>query len=465
MIHSMNFHPISEGRACESPISQTISETRGLVPPSFMVPILAGPRLCPWFTLLCLSVAATCFAAPQTSNRGALAEFASSPLPPHAILDLVGRRQDRNSVGHGRNLALFAGNPSRYFFATHSLGNIFSATDGSIVQWFPDHVLLDPSKPGRDNPADAVIERRRVCVTKEDVVVCQVLLTNSSDHAVSHLLEISGDCRQSFDWQERPGGSKSTEHVGRNVLVRDSGVYPNRFKNGLSFLVGGNTAPKEIVTEPPGTYRMAFEVRIPARGTSQIILACAVDPDATRAQWNLAGVLRQTEPVAENRKDWAKFFDEEIPRFTCSDRGLTELYAYRWYLLRFSTIGSQVGLFRFPIVLEGRQAYQTAGCFSAPFMAFDLNWAPDPAVGFHQIAGLASVSYEDGRFPWRASPRTNKVALQHESATGLSLLPLAAWKHYLIHGDLDLLRQVYPAMKKNLLWWIQERDPNNDDHR
>ena len=35
----MNHHPISEGRACESLISQTISGTRGLVPPRFMVPM------------------------------------------------------------------------------------------------------------------------------------------------------------------------------------------------------------------------------------------------------------------------------------------------------------------------------------------------------------------------------------------------------------------------------------------
>ena len=157
----------------------------------------------------------------------------------------------------------------------------------------------------------------------------------------------------------------------------------------------------------------------------------------------------------DNRADWARFYDREVPRFRCSDRGLEELYAFRWFLLRFSTAGGDLGYFKYPVVLEGRQAYQTYCCYSAPFMAYDLNWATDPKIGYGHIANMAEAAYEDGRFPWYTSPRTNRVMVHHESRTGLSLLPHAAWKYYLVHGDQGALRRLYPCMKQNVLWWIK----------
>lgn len=382
--------------------------------------------------------------------------------PPHSILDLVGQRSDKNSVGHGRNVALYTGRPSRFFFATHELGDVFSAVDGSTVQWYPDYVVIEPAPAPAGQPASAVIERRQVCVTQEDVIVSRIHLTNASPRAVRHRIEVQGDCRGSFDWREKPGGEKSSGRLRNRVLLQDKNVFPAFLPDGLALAIGGSVEAKEIVAEPPGTYRMLFEVSVPAKGERSLTLACAVDPNPRQAQTNLLAVLKQHDPVAENRKEWGKFFEDAVPQFRCSDRGLSELYAFRWFLLRFSTAGGDLGYFKYPVVLEGRQAYQTYCCYSAPFLAFDLNWAADPTVGFGHIANMAPAAYPDGRFPWYTSARTNQVKLDHDSRTGLSLLPQAAWKHFLIHGDKGQLRQIYPAVKKNLEWWIRDRDPNAD---
>jgi glycogen debranching enzyme len=52
--------------------------------------------------------------------------------------------------------------------------------------------------------------------------------------------------------------------------------------------------------------------------------------------------------------------------------------------------------------------------------------------------------------------------VHHDSRTGLSLLPDAAWKYYLVHGNKSLLRKLYPAIKRNVLWWIDDRDSDGD---
>jgi len=52
-------------------------------------------------------------------------------LPPVPVLDRVGNRTDKNTVGHGVNVALYTGTPSRFFYSTYSLGNVFSAVDAA----------------------------------------------------------------------------------------------------------------------------------------------------------------------------------------------------------------------------------------------------------------------------------------------------------------------------------------------
>src|SRR5256885_16135188 len=47
-------------------------------------------------------------------------------LVPSAVLDATGGRSDKNSVGSGRNVALYVGQPSKFFFATHALGDVFN---------------------------------------------------------------------------------------------------------------------------------------------------------------------------------------------------------------------------------------------------------------------------------------------------------------------------------------------------
>jgi hypothetical protein len=404
------------------------------------------------------------------------AEVAPTESP---ILDLIGQRADKRSVGHGSNVALYTGSPSKFFYATHELGNIFSAADGGTVVWYPDHVLVDP-RAADDGPpnvnldqiviepddgktteaaraAPDVTELRQVCVTRDDVVVSRIFLRNTSTKAVTHRIEVTGDCRGSFDWRGKPGGEKMTIQAGNVVLLIDRNVFPNALTEGLCLAVGGSIKPKEIKTEPAGTYRMAYEIELPAKASRRLVLACAIDREVSRARANLDRVLRQTDAIAENRKDWQAFYEREVPRFTCSDRGLTELYGFRWFLLRFSTAGGSLGYFKYPVVLEGRQSYQTNCCYSAPFLAYDLNWAVDPKVGFGQAANMVRAAYDDGRFPWYTSPRTNRVPIHHRSGTGLSLLPAAAWRHFVIHGDKKLLAELYPGMKKNAEWWLRDR--------
>jgi hypothetical protein len=414
----------------------------------------------------------------------ALATAEEKKLRPRAVpvLELVGNRADKNSMGHGKNVALYTGAPSRFFYATHELGNVFSAADGKTINWSPDYVSVTPqAAPGNINldriviaggpgavalpvgmTSDNLVEVRQVCVTKDDVTVSRLHFKNTSAQPITRRIEITGDCRGSFDWRGRPGGEKITRRDGNGVLMFDKNVFPEVLPDGLAMVIGGTTAPVEADVSTPGTYRLTYEVQVPAGGERDLMLACAIDRSADSARANLAKTLAQPDPIAVNRAEWERFYKNDVPQFESSDSKLNELYAFRWFLLKFSTAGGDLGLFKYPVVMEGRQAFQTYCCYSAPFVAFDMNWAIDPKVGLGHIANMKTVAYENGSFPWYASPRTNDVPLEHPSKSGMSLLPHTLWQWYQIHGDKTALRNLYATMKKNQQWWIADRDPDGN---
>ncbi|MGV3616467.1 MAG: MGH1-like glycoside hydrolase domain-containing protein [Fimbriimonas sp.] len=401
-------------------------------------------------------------------------------LPPVPVLDLVGNRADKNTAGHGRQVALYTGAPSKFYYATQNLTNVFSAADGATLDWAPDHVLvtpqgdppanvnldqitLDSGSPGdAAEPFNPVFEQRQVCVTKDDVVVSRIALTNLTDEAVRYQVPVRGDCRESRDYRGRPGGQKASRQEDGVVLLTDRNVFPSVLPNGLSIAVGATLPPTSVNVDTPGAYEVTYEVEVPARESVVFIAACAINRDEAEAKRALRKTLDAAAPLHANRSDWKAFFESEVPSFTSSDKALDELYAFRWFLLHFSRAGGDLGYLKYPVVLEGRQEFQTYCCYSAPFMAFDLNWAGDPQYGYGHLANMAVAAYEDGRFPWYATPETNRVPLDHDSATGQSALPWTVWRHYEIHRRQDLIEPLYPAMRKNVDWWIADRDPDGN---
>jgi len=269
------------------------------------------------------------------------------------------------------------------------------------------------------------------------------------------------------------GVSHDVQAIGEAVKKTDAlfiidaitgiGTQPLDIDNwGLDVVIGGSQKPQALGSTAQGEYTLTYAVSVPARGEATLTLACAVARDEKAARQNLAATLRAKDPIADNRRAWEAFYRKDVPSFACSDPKLTELYDFRWFLLRFSTAGGDLGLFRYPVVLEGRQAFQTYCCYSAPFMAFDRNWMADPKAGWGHIASMVHAAYDDGRFPWYASPRTNDVPLNHASKTGMSLLPWTLWRWYQIHGDRKRIEPLYPGMAKNVRWWIADRDPDSN---
>lgn len=384
-------------------------------------------------------------------------ESASAGADP---LLLLGGRADKGTLGGGEQVAAYARENPQVSYATNSLGPVFSPLRGRIESWRPDRVVLVADDAGggaaviesaelREGAPPGVALARRAAaprrfelsLTADDVLLARTMLRDGES------VTVSGDFAESREWRGSPGGSKTAAADADGVTVRDENVFP-----AVVARVAASAPPARVELPRTGAYALTFD----RPGT--LVVACALARDEKLARSRLARALAAPpDPLEAVTRSWREWFATAVPFFDCSDRRLEELYWFRFYLLRTATCGGGLGRFEKRVVLEGRDAYQTFCCFSAPFLARDLAWARDGDWAGGTIETLAANAYEDGRFPWYTSPRTNRVPLHHASATGNSFLAAAAWDHYLVHRDVRLLEAVYEPLARNLEWWRRER--------
>jgi len=387
----------------------------------------------------------------------AMTPIDSGGAPESDPLVLLGGRADKGTLGGGEQVCAYARENPQVSWATNSLGSVFSPLRGKVASWRPDRVeilddaggpvmvesieIRDGAPPDAPIASAAVMPRRfELALTPDDVLLARTVILEGET------VTISGDFAQSREWRGEPGGTKSGAADADGVTVRDENVFP-----AVVSRIGATQPPRTVTLPRNGAYEMTFD----RPGT--LVVGCALARDESVARSRLASVLAAPDPLDVVTRSWRAWFATAVPAFDCSDRRLAELFWFRFYLLRAATCGGGLGLFEKRVVLEGRDAYQTFCCFSAPFLARDLAWARDGDWGAGSIETLAANAYEDGRLPWYTSPRTNKVPLHHASATGVSFLAAAAWDHYLVHRDIRFLRAVYEPLARNADWWTKAR--------
>ncbi|MBK9388242.1 MAG: hypothetical protein IPN34_25770 [Planctomycetes bacterium] len=363
----------------------------------------------------------------------------------------LGGRSDKNALGQGDALAVYAGAEPRFSYATHALGEVCSLARGDIAAWDGARIQLAPRERG------GVVERTALAVLPGDVLVAEVVLENRGASHARARCEWSGDLAGSRDYRGEPGGAKEGRLVQGRIELRDGNVYPALLPRGLSIVVAATHDLQPFAEVASCSYRVREEHRL-APGEQRVLrYAIALDPELERARALAAAALAARDPLADAAAAVRRALDEELPRFACSDAGLEELWTLRAWLLRFSTVSRAFGHFTRPVVLEGREAYQTYCCYSAPFLALDLAWARDPRRAVDSLAPLLEAAYEDGRLPWYCSPSTSRVPVHHASQTGLSLAAFALARAHAIHGERCGATELLPALLRNLRWWRDAR--------
>jgi len=212
--------------------------------------------------------------------------------------------------------------------------------------------------------------------------------------------------------------------------------------------------PKELLF-----MALEYQILLPAKSAHEIQIFCAIRDEQEEAMDALVLATQFADPVAHATKSWERFFDS-VPNFKCSNPFFEKYYWYRWFGLRKNTVDTDNSLsLRFPCIFEGTNPselrFQTS--FSTPGHILETRWMHSPEIAQGSLLNFIAHQRNDGSFPGRIATGFHA---QHpgffHANWGRAIRAL-----FQIHPDLELMNQLYPALKKYARYFRRERDKND----
>ncbi len=226
----------------------------------------------------------------------------------------LGGRRDKDLIGSG-NLTVRVGRNGCWVKFLDQIWDhgLFDVAAGSVESWYPDHIVLRPTRRG------ALIERRTVYITPGHLAGAIVELENPTATEAPGELVIRGNM---------PSTARLVDGEGAMIVTAAASGYHG---HTLHAAFGAARRADEVLVE--GTvYRLVYRPRVPAGGKVRLSFALGMGLAADRAA-DVRALLAQNDPLKPNRAAWNAFFADAIPRFRCSDPYYQKLYYYRWWSL------------------------------------------------------------------------------------------------------------------------------------
>ena len=196
---------------------------------------------------------------------------------------------------------------------------------------------------------------------------------------------------------------------------------------------------------------------VPPHGRLEMIIAAAIDVRGTNedaVRQRAVDCVHMPHPLAAQERAYAAWFDD-VPTFDCSDPLYAVTWQYRWYILRNTYAEPRTGSFRHGTFYEGRShkvikdEYAPWGHeftqmipLSTPMHVTDARWKADGTPCRQALYTLLDSMDKDGIF------RT--MMLDRFSFTFGNYGQWALYAYFLLHPDLDFIRETLPGFKKNV---------------
>ncbi len=234
----------------------------------------------------------------------------------------------------------------------------------------------------------------------------------------------------------------------------DLSVFPEKFRNGSLAQENDSTAG----WNPNGLLHIAQHyVLEPRQGQDDTIcFGAAVALKRERAVASLRSDVA-SDPIAISERAWRDYFNS-LPHLTSSDEHIVRYYWYRWYGLRLMTVdmraetepGREAGHqnLRHPCVFEGPGAFRSHVSYSAQCHAREASWMADRSVAMGSIENFLAAQNADGESENRGFIPGHLYLWQNERGFYHADWGTVAMQLYLLSGDRNFVRRVYPGLSR-----------------
>jgi len=160
--------------------------------------------------------------------------------------------------------------------------------------------------------------------------------------------------------------------------------------------------------------------------------------------------------LEEHLREYGSWFEQRVPRFTCSDPLMERAWHYRWFLARHCMLQLDVPSFSLPVFYESlhgrsRTAVTTD---STAWILSEVRWLRDVSFSQGQIRALLMQQYPDGLLPC--------VRIGERGGSRSHWTPAAAVGAFEVHGSMQYLKEVLPLLRRNLEATLEHLDADGD---
>lgn len=153
---------------------------------------------------------------------------------------------------------------------------------------------------------------------------------------------------------------------------------------------------------------------------------------------------------------YRKWYDENAPRFHCSDPFMEKAWHYRWYLARQAMVRPDTPDFTLPVFYDGIHADAhtwVSPCASSHIIS-EVRWLRDRRFAQGQIRALLKQQYPNGLLP-RVRTGAREGIFAH-------WIPAAAFGAFEVNGSEQYLKEILPLLKNNLDAVFEHLDMDRD---
>jgi len=292
------------------------------------------------------------------------------------ICEYLGGRADKNFLGSGNLALVIEPRKTKVLFVQQwKEKGVFDWAAGTVRSWCPDRIEMNETIP----PLGADISNspisRSVFITRNDVAGMELVWKNNSSHKMVVHASFNGMLP----------GNADTGRSTDAVFLYSTVPYSDKVSQPIHYVLGSSLKPARVDLED-SSYKVSYVISMKPGERKSLTLLLGIGTDLHLASEAVNRWKAMPDIPEAVRQDWNAWFDQEIPRFRCSDPYFEKLYYYRWWSLYTKMIFAQVGHFYYPAPREGTVAYDGVVSYSGSCISVDeLRWMRNPEWVFSTV--------------------------------------------------------------------------------
>lgn len=174
-----------------------------------------------------------------------------------------------------------------------------------------------------------------------------------------------------------PGNVNVAQGTDAGILF-STAIYSDKVSQHIHYVLGSSLQPlkADLLNN---NYAVSYAIRLKPGAQQRLVILLGTGIDLQLTNKAINRWKKQADIIESVRQDWNAWFQQEIPRFRCSDPYFEKLYYYRWWSLYTKMIVAPVGHFYYPSPREGTVAYDGVVSYSGACVSVDeLRWLRNP---------------------------------------------------------------------------------------